>query len=293
MPTQVLPIADLAKAGLIMDLPSVSLPPNVFSDCRNVRFRDGAIRKLEGEEGILLNFREANRLIFTCYWPHPSLAPDNGYIVIVARPLDETVLSDAIYIYDTRSLVSGTRAQWAHRHQVMEDRTDDTFWQHTLFGGGNSLILNNRTSKPIYITDVNQGFFDLPGWDSYLVDEQVTSFFYDTAFLTDEGTDLGAFVNLPNSTADPNDPTQNGALPVGVETLGDQNILVNVIPADTRISPFSIRVNDYAEPTVYANGVEFWDATTTYVNGSIVLYDDNGLITQYTATTPTLSLIHI
>ena len=237
MPTQVLPITDLAKAGLIMDLPSVSLPPNVFSDCRNVGFRDGAIRKLEGEQEIFLSFNVASELIFTCYWPAPDLAPDNGYIVVVARPTDPTVLADTVHIFDTRTLGQDVVSP-VLSHTLSDPRTDDTFWQHTLFGGGNTLILNNRTSKPMYITDINQGFFDLPGWDSYLVDEQITSFFYDTAFLTDEGTDLGQFANLPNATRDLQAvPPQFGGLPEGVDTLGDQNILVTVIPADTRISP--------------------------------------------------------
>ena len=260
MPTQVLPITDLAKAGLIMDLPSVSLPPNVYSDCRNVRFRDGAIRKLEGEQEILLNLNVASDLIFTCYWPVPDLAPNNGYIVVVARPTDTQILADTIHIFDTRSL-GATGASPVLSHTLSDPRTDDTFWQHTLFGGGNTLILNNRTSKPMYITDINQGFFDLPGWDSYLVDEQVTSFFYDTAFLTDNGTDLGQFVNLPDSTTG-----------IGVPTLGDQNILVTVIPADTRISPFSIRVSDYLETFPFANGVETWDPTVTYTSGARVVY---------------------
>ena len=323
MPTQVLPIADLAKAGVIMDLPSVSLPPNVFSDARNVRFRDGAIRKLEGEQEIIFNVNVASELIFTCYWPAPDLAPDNGYIVVVSRPTDPTILADTVHIFDTRTL-AGSSATPVLSHTLSDPRTPDTFWQHTLFGGGNTLILNNRTSKPIYITDINQGFFDLPGWDSYLVDEQVTSFFYDTAFLTDEGTDLGQFVNLPDSliVAQPWDSTvayeighqveyngrlytalqeTTGVVPdsdttawlddgldgIGVPTLGDQNILVTVIPADTRISPFSIRVNDYLEPTVYANGVELWDANATYVNGAVVLFDNGGVITQFTATLPT------
>ena len=326
MPTQVLPITDLAKAGLIMDLPSVSLPPNVYSDCRNVRFRDGAIRKMEGEEEILLNFNTAVDLIFTCYWPAPELAPDNGYIVVVARPLnldpnEPAILADTIHLFNTANIDGATGIDPAYSYTLRDVYTPETFWQHSLFGGGNTLIMNNRTSKPIYITDINQGFFDLPGWDSYLVDEQVTSFFYDTAFLTDEGTDLGQFVNLQDSLVvapawdinrayetqfqveyngrlyeaardstgaqpdiSPDDWIDRGLDGIGVETLGDQNILVTVIPADTRISPFSIRVDDYLEPIVYANGVELWDSTATYVNDSQVLFEVGGVVNRYTAT---------
>ena len=59
---------------------------------------------------------------------------------------------------------------------------------------------------------------------------------------------------------------------------------MTVIPADTRISPFSIRVDDYLEPIVYANGVELWDSTATYVNDSQVLFEVGGVVNRYTAT---------
>ena len=49
MPDQVIPIQDIASAGIVQDMPSVSLPPNVFSDAQNVRFRDGAVKKFPGE----------------------------------------------------------------------------------------------------------------------------------------------------------------------------------------------------------------------------------------------------
>ena len=49
MPDQTIPITNIAKAGVVLDTPPVSLPPNIFTDVRNVRFRDGAIRKMQGE----------------------------------------------------------------------------------------------------------------------------------------------------------------------------------------------------------------------------------------------------
>ena len=254
MPTQVLPITDLAKAGVIMDTPAVSLPPNVFSDCRNVRFRDGAIRKMEGEQEIQFNIGPSN-MIFVAYWPEPSLAPDNGYIALVGRKtpdatdiqdlqtyhgfsaIDAAAQTEVDIVYLFRALDPMTRIRQTFAIPVYEN----TAWQHTLFGGGTTLILNNRTEKPIYVTgpielpineaDIRtQVFFDLPGWDSYLVDERVTSFFYDPSFITDDGTDLGVLVNL----LDPM-PME---LPAGFTTTNDQDIIVTVIPADTRILPF-------------------------------------------------------
>ena len=249
MPTQVLPITDLAKAGVIRDTPSVSLPPNVFSDCRNVRFRDGAIRKMEGEREILLNIGRSD-LIFVAWWPIASLAPNDGYYVVVGRTdvgRDLTagiVGTDTIYLFQASDLENPPDGgalpvpMMGGRPTVFTAYTN-TFWQHTLFGGGSTFIINNRTETPKYIIDPTNGFFDLPGWDSYLVDEQVTSFFYDTAFITDLGTDLGSFVQLPDSGTTLSD--------AGVMSEGDQDVLITVIPADTRIAPFNLRVSNYQE----------------------------------------------
>ena len=42
-----LTIADVASQGVVKDTPPVSLAHNIFTDVRNVRFKDGAIRKIE------------------------------------------------------------------------------------------------------------------------------------------------------------------------------------------------------------------------------------------------------
>ena len=276
MPTQVLPITDLAKAGVIMDLPSVSLPPNVFSDCRNVRFRDGAIRKMEGEQEILFNVGPRD-LVFIAYWPEPSLAPDNGYMVIVGR--DNTTNLDTIHIFEAAS----RRSVYVSNSIPVETTSQ---WQHTLFGGGSVLVMNNGTSVPMYLRGTPSAanpFYELPGWDSYLVDEQVTSFFYDLGFLDpDVGTDVGQFVSLSDG---------NGVLPAGVTTTSDQRIIVTVIPADTRIEPFTITVSDYDENPPPQNNPDLWDANAGYngptgnLPGDTVSYlaSDN-LLHTYTAT---------
>ena len=73
MPTQVLPITDIASLGVIQDTPNYSLPPNAFSDVQNVRFRDNAIRKMTGEENLFTNPHGiAGDLDYIAYWPSPS-----------------------------------------------------------------------------------------------------------------------------------------------------------------------------------------------------------------------------
>ena len=250
MPTQVLPITDLAKAGVIRDTPSVSLPPNVFSDCRNVRFRDGAIRKMEGEGTIQFNIGPSN-LMYVAWWPEPSLSPDDGFIVVVGRRAETitTPSGDVTQDFDTIYLFKASNPMDTIREQrIPEPVTNDTLWQHTLFGGGTTLIMNNGVSRPLYVNgpinenllETTRTFFNLPGWDSYLTDEQVTSFFYDTAFVTDIGTDLGTFVNLADT-----DNVLAGLLPDGVTTQSDQAILLTVIPGNSNLDPFTVRIDDY------------------------------------------------
>ena len=64
MVEQVLPINNLDEAGVILDIPSVALPPNAFSNVRNVRFKDGSVRKMKGEVNIFPNiFDDSSNLI--------------------------------------------------------------------------------------------------------------------------------------------------------------------------------------------------------------------------------------
>ena len=169
MPTQVLPITDIASLGVIEDTPSFSLPPNAFSDVQNVRFRDGAVRKMLGEEEFLTDDMRIDftntPIRYSAYWPSPSGA---RYIVV-------TDIRMHVYNASGRQLASET---------VM----DSSNWQHTLFNGGFHIILNGGVETPVYITDggIDTDGMDnpvsivaLPGWDSYAVEETVSDFIYD------------------------------------------------------------------------------------------------------------------
>lgn len=53
MAEDVISVINVASKGIVKDTPPVALAENIFTDARNVRFKDGAIRKMEGE--LLLN----------------------------------------------------------------------------------------------------------------------------------------------------------------------------------------------------------------------------------------------
>jgi len=93
MPKQVVPFTGFDQVGLIRDIPPVALPPNAFSDVRNVRFKDGAVRKMEGEVHIFPNlFDSADGMLsydgtalkYIVWWPNPNIIDNNrGYYLII------------------------------------------------------------------------------------------------------------------------------------------------------------------------------------------------------------------
>jgi len=197
---QVLPINQLDQAGVILDTPPVALPPNSFSNVRNIRFKDGAIKKMEGEVNIFPNiFDDSNNLInsvsanfdgsiikYFLWWDNPNLANVNkGYYLIIAE--EERLVSDnsippqgntnPTHQKDIAYLVNvngSTKVQ-----KGIFQPTEIGNWQHTFFQGGFCLIINNGLDKPNYILDDNNNtninnipnFAELPGWDSYKVNQ--------------------------------------------------------------------------------------------------------------------------
>ena len=219
MPNQVLPITDLAKAGVIMDSPAVSLPPNVFSNVENVRFRDGAIRKMEGETILFSQDRDAalapvSSIVYVAYWQGPF----NNMYVVVQEDGDINIWNadvlPIVFVATAGRIGTGPNAKY----------------QHTLFNGGHNFILNNGVSTPVSISDaedinnlVNTAA-ELPNWDSYLAQENVVSVVWD-----EENTEipLGREVSLDLIAFDPSYPDgeQNNR-------PGTQAIVYRVIPRD-------------------------------------------------------------
>ena len=161
MPQQIIPITDLASAGLVQDTPAVSLPPNVFSDVKNVRFRDGAVKRFPSDVDKLTSLTNVK---YVAFWP--STLGDR-YVVITDDSTDTTF---TVY-NDSFSVVS---AQGGVNTGVTGGD-----WQHTLFNGGYHIIFNNGNSTPVFLQDDAVGVTPLPGWDSYAVEEEMTSFEHD------------------------------------------------------------------------------------------------------------------
>ena len=283
MPKQIIPVTGLSDAGLIADMPPVTLPPNAFSDCNNVRFRNGAASKVRGAIDIMpfVMLGTYDILKYVAWWPSPNLAIFNQgyYLLVVHRDSNEHV-----YVLKVGEL--GT----AEEPVVLEDtqplHTTSHIggnWQHTLFQGGFAFVINNGLEAPHYILDpadntevsglgvevsgaiVNR-FGELPGWDSYAVDlENVGNV---TAAVIRSFGDFLVAGNLVERTVDGGDIVRS--LPGVIRT--SDIAAAGSIPQNW--NPFATGVNTADEFTLTADGVvqdlvELQGKMFAYSNSSI------------------------
>jgi len=86
MAEETISVTDIASQGVIIDTPPVALAPNVFTNVRNVRFKDGAVRKITGElllNNIVEDLIPANEAFgqvrYFAVWENPNKAPHGCY----------------------------------------------------------------------------------------------------------------------------------------------------------------------------------------------------------------------
>ena len=186
MPRQVIPLTELDQIGVIKDSPPVSLPPNAFSDVRNVRFKDNAVRKMEGEVNIFPNLFDdgefsynGNRLKYVVWWPNPNVIDTNqGYYLLIIE--EERMGHPRGDIVDVAYLVAPGDTSLTIEEGVFT-RDETSSWQHTFFQGGFALVINNGLDAPHYILDIDgnedisaiPNFQPLPGWESYNINNTV------------------------------------------------------------------------------------------------------------------------
>ena len=261
MAEQVINITDLAKAGVVIDTPPVALAPNVFTNARNVRFKDGAIRKMTGElllhtitSDLVPSNETFGKMRYLAYWPNPNLAPLGCYYLFVVDYLrDGITVGQKVYIQD----------HIGNKKDLTPSTFPDGFafttsgWQHTLFSGGFTFIINNGLNKPHYIldkvgnTNINDiTLAELPGWDSYNVEQVV----YNDTYAAGSSTvfDLGQKVDFTvnqiviNGT---NTKTVKVGNPAGTGTPNGANFIPGILPGTI--------------PTVTGNQFEIYTDTST------------------------------
>ena len=235
-----------------MDTPSVSLPPNVFSDVSNIRFRDGAIRKLEGE----ILEQDSSDVAYIAYWPGPF----RRMYVVVQNITSETA---NIILYDVDSGASHTAGGFQYQSSRFPTAPTNIRYQHTLFNGGFNIIINDGFNTPLYLTDA-ETFTDitiaapLPNWDSYLAQENVVSVVWegDTTEIP-----LGRPVSLDLDVI-------NGATGDFLRSnqVGSQRIIYRVIPRDPSLPILTQQVSRLVVTADDPNDPDSWPTSDDPVN---------------------------
>ena len=212
MASKVVPITNLPQFGVVKDTPTVGLAPNVFTDVRNMRFRDMAAWKMKGEIALTADLNAtmaaapgsttAGEIVFVTWWNNPNLVPSNHtyYVFIMEQINGGNVVGHRAFLYRA-NLSSNDAAQIVDITPTTFTRTisgtaytDAGFtsgytasgsyngnWQATEFAGGFCLIINNGLDRPHHIMDTAGNttigsvpkFAGLPAWDSYNLETKI------------------------------------------------------------------------------------------------------------------------
>ena len=261
MASKIIPITNLPEFGVVKDPPTVGLAPNIFTDAKNIRFRDMAAWKIKGETDLFsgnLNptFTHDNsnctkgKVKFVTYWANPN----KEYYVYVIECKNSGNTYDRVIVRDPLGATEKDITPAA----LLYGFQSTGYWQSTDFQGGFCLILNNGVDEPYYILDdvtnttgitALMELDKLPGWDSYNAAPKVLEVTYKTTYgesaptnIEDAGLfDLGVLVDWSTSylhvtKQTPGESTTGVALiaaaaNTGSGTLGTVDFVPGVKPA--------------------------------------------------------------
>lgn len=140
------------ERGIINDIPSYDLPPNAWSDGKNVRFEAGRIQKIGGWVPTILH-----------EMPFSKDASGNTTIktplACTPRPLSEGLVygtSDALYIAE------GLHHTLASKDGATYTASNEERWEYTTLS--NCVIFANQLNDPQGLKRRSDKFEDLPGW---------------------------------------------------------------------------------------------------------------------------------
>ena len=272
MASKVIPINELTKFGVVKDVPTVGLAPNVFTDARNMRFRDMAAWKMKGDVALTADLTipmpggsTAGNILFITWWNNPNLVPSNTtyYVFVAEQKIGGSVVGNRTFLYRTDGTINDVtpttdlQGTGANRGFAASEN-----WQSTEFAGGFCLIINNGIQAPHFIMDDVDNttignvpnFSKLPGWESYnsapkVLEATVKLAFGNTGVTVDNPRlfDLGQKIDFTKNTLfvtkqTPNETTTECA-PIAAAVNGGSNppnggvIPTNFIPGDVPGSP--------------------------------------------------------
>jgi hypothetical protein len=278
-------VTDVASKGVVIDTPPIALAPNVFTDARNVRFKDGAIRKMEGE--LLLNTISSDltgsgqafgKVRYFAVWENPNRQPLGVYYLwVVDYILNDVTVGQKVYIQDHTGVKRDITPTTLNSGNGFKFTTSG--WQHTLFSGGFTFIINNGLDKPHYILDTagntdiaNIVLAELPGWDSYNVDQDVLSDTWNTgdSLVFDLGQKIDFSLNEIIVTVATASRAAEAGTPAGTGTTNTINFVPGALPATASLP--SVTASKFQIYTDVAT-----NTTVAYIGGMA----DNNLISVH------------
>lgn len=200
MPTK--QILNLGTGGVSYDAPKVLLPENVFTDVRNVRFKNQSVGTITGEE---LYANIANYPNYGFSWRRPDgfynvFLRDDTNVLINATAARDTTLGftwEVARIETTTTCSSLPNWSCAVFTNLDADSINNTYseaqlvesqgissstgtitgdspyssrqWQTTTFNGGYAVVINDGQRTPKYVdyntSVLSLAFTDIPGWN--------------------------------------------------------------------------------------------------------------------------------
>ena len=228
MPANIVPIEGIDKVGVIQDAPASTLPPGAWTDARNVRFDDGAIRRMKGQTPIFATHGLTN-IQHIAYWENPN---KRCYVVI-----NRETGGDYVYLVSVGG--SGTEVSTTPGGPYAFSEN----WTSAQFNGGYTFIINNGIDAPQHSTvqlggasDINgqPAFAMLPGWDSYISGSYIAQFLTVSADILIPYGNLLVAGALTERSLPQIGGGVNPMVPATVNADGTLTVTFNTIPSIAR-----------------------------------------------------------
>ena len=299
MAEEIISVTDIADLGVVKDTPPIALGPNVFSDVKNIRFRDKAVAKMSGE--VLLNNITSDltasgetfgKVRFIANWENPNVAPNAVYYIFVVDYVRNNVtVGQKVYIQD----------HLGNKKDLTPTTLADGFtytpseWQHTLFAGGFAFILNNGLDHPQYIldtpgnTDINNIVLaDLPGWDGYSVEQTAIEDTWNAndSYLFDTGQKVDFAINELVVTVNTSTTKSiEAGTPAGTGTPGAIDFVPGALPStlpSVVTSKYQVYIDEATNTTVvYTNALNANDVVKVVVRSRNTVTTTTGIIESF------------
>jgi hypothetical protein len=166
MPFQITPEIDFSSVGLITDMPAHSLPQGAWSDCLDIRVKDGSVQGVNdfiAGFGVHASYAAGEPVAVTQWTPAGSSFLNIAYIIKDTASTTGTKGRVFVYNSSTTQNVEITNAVASANFEIDDNYPPQLF----VFNG--VLICNPGTGNPQYISadaTTNGNLVDLPNWAS-------------------------------------------------------------------------------------------------------------------------------